>query len=199
MARRVPSKVELFCLALSVLALDQWSKVWIERNLERFATIEAVPGFFTITHVRNTGIAFGLFPSHGDRFGTVLLATLGLGALGVVGYYFLRAAGNQLLLLTALALVLGGAVGNLVDRIALGAVTDFFDFYVGAKHWPTFNVADSAISIGIAILALETLLPFRGRAPVEDAAAPGAASELAGGSRLTAADGSRLAPADDRG
>jgi signal peptidase II len=140
-----------------VVALDQWSKWLIEQRLELYEGVTVIPGFFDIIHVFNTGIAFGLFPSRGELFGTVVLGILGLVALSIVGLYFSRVAAHQTLLLFALALIMGGAIGNLIDRLLLGAVTDFFDVYLGTRHWPTFNVADSAISVGIGLLALETL------------------------------------------
>jgi signal peptidase II len=150
-------KSRFLLLPLLVVALDQWSKWLIEQRLELYESVTVIPGFFDIIHVFNTGIAFGLFPSRGELFGTVLLGALGLVALGVVGLYFSRAAAHQTVLLFALALIMGGAIGNLVDRLLLGAVTDFFDVYVGSRHWPTFNVADCAISVGIGLLALETV------------------------------------------
>ena len=150
-------KDRLLPLPLLVVALDQWTKLWIERELTPYASVPVVPGLFHITHVTNTGIAFGLFPSRGDVFGTAMLVLLGLGALAVVAVYFARATAGQTLLLSALALIMGGAIGNLLDRILLHAVTDFFDVFVGSYHWPTFNVADSAITVGIGLLAIETL------------------------------------------
>ena len=149
------------CIALGTMALDQWSKWLIERTLSPFDSLDVVPGFLKIIQVTNSGIAFGLFPSHGSWFGTALLALFGIAALAIVTYYFLKAPPDQTLLLIALALVMGGALGNLTDRILLGEVTDFLDFYIQTHHWPTFNVADSAISVGIGLLALETLLPAR--------------------------------------
>ncbi|HVS16911.1 MAG TPA: signal peptidase II [Thermoanaerobaculia bacterium] len=150
-------KSRFLLLPLLVVAVDQWSKWLIERRLELYESTTVIPGFFDIVHVFNTGIAFGLFPSRGELFGTVVLGLLGLVALSIVGVYFTRAAPHHTLLLFALSLIMGGAIGNLIDRLLLGAVTDFFDVYVGSRHWPTFNVADSAISIGIGLLALETL------------------------------------------
>lgn len=150
-------KSRFLLLALAVLVLDQWTKRWVEVRLPRHFTMEIVPGFLNLTHVRNTGVAFGLFAEHGSTAGPWLLALLGVVALVVVGLYFVRTSGHDRLLLTALALVLGGAVGNLVDRVASGAVTDFIDVYVGVHHWPSFNVADSAISIGIVLMALDAL------------------------------------------
>lgn len=158
-SRRV--KARFLLISLAVLVLDQWSKWWIERRLDLHDSIAIIPGCLDFTHVSNTGVAFGLLPAHGDLTATLLLTLLGLVALGVIGYYFLRTPADHRLLLASLSLVLGGALGNLLDRIAAGAVTDFVDFYVGDWHWHTFNVADSAITIGIVLMALELLLTRR--------------------------------------
>lgn len=158
-SRRVKGRFLL--ISLAVLVVDQWSKWWIERRLDLHDSIPIIPGCLDFTHVSNTGVAFGLLPAHGDLTATLLLTLLGLVALGVIGYYFLRTPADHRLLLISLSLVLGGALGNLLDRIAAGAVTDFIDFYVGGWHWHTFNVADSAITIGIVLMALELLLTRR--------------------------------------
>ncbi len=123
------------------------------------ATEPVVPGLLNLTHVRNTGVAFGLFAAQGTTGGSWLLTLLGLTALTAVGIYFWFTPSRDRLLLVALALVVGGAVGNLIDRVVAGAVTDFIDVYVGLHHWPAFNVADSAISVGIALMALDSLRP----------------------------------------
>ncbi len=150
-------KPHYLLISALVLTLDQWSKHWVETSIESFRSIEIIPGWFQLIYTKNTGIAFGLFPSHGRLFGTILLATLGLFALVLVGTLFTRTPSKQSLLLLALALVLGGAVGNLTDRVLLGAVTDFLDVYWGTHHFPTFNIADSAISVGIVFLAWDSL------------------------------------------
>lgn len=144
-------------LSLGVLVLDQWSKWWIETELPLHSTRQVIEGFFNLTHVRNTGVAFGFLAGRGDGIGPVLLSLLGFAALGFVGLYFWRAARDERSLLVGLALILGGAVGNLLDRLASGAVTDFLDFYVGSYHWHTFNVADSAITVGIGCMLLDYL------------------------------------------
>ncbi|REJ74233.1 MAG: signal peptidase II [Acidobacteria bacterium] len=154
---RSPIKSWLLAVAALVFALDQWTKLAIERGWALYQTVEVVPGFFNLIHVKNTGIAFGLFPSRGELVGTLVLGLFGALALILVSIYFARTPPDRRLLLVALALVLGGAVGNLVDRIAFQAVTDFLDVYVGTRHWPTFNVADSAITGGIVCLVVESL------------------------------------------
>ena len=153
-------KLRYLFLSLGVVVLDQWTKWLIEAHLPHHAAHPLIPGFLNLTHVRNTGVAFGLFASEGRDGGSWLLTLLGLAALTAVGIYFWYAPARDRLLLVALSLVVGGAVGNLIDRVSSGAVTDFVDVYVGTHHWPSFNVADSAISIGIVLMAIDS---FRAR------------------------------------
>ena len=148
------TKARYLLLSLAVLVLDQWSKWLVELHLGDHASIEVIPGLLNFTHVKNTGVAFGLFATRGNAVGTVILTALGIGALIFVGYYFRITPHGDRPLLAALALILGGAVGNLFDRVLRGAVTDFVDFYFGTYHWHTFNVADSAITIGIGLMIL---------------------------------------------
>lgn len=153
-------KLRWLFVSLGVIVLDQWTKWLVEVHLPHHSGQPLIPGFLNLTHVRNTGVAFGLFASEGLGGGTWLLTLLGLAALTAVGVYFWYAPVRDRLLLVALALVVGGAVGNLIDRVSSGAVTDFIDVYVGDHHWPSFNVADSAISIGIVLMAIDS---FRSR------------------------------------
>lgn len=151
-------KRRFLLLSLFVLVADQGSKWWVEAELPLHRPHEVIAGFLNFTHVRNTGVAFGLFAAQGDLVETIILTLLGLLALALVAYYFAKTANEARWLLTALALILGGAVGNLVDRVANGGVTDFIDVFIGNYHWHTFNVADSAISVGIGFLILDTLV-----------------------------------------
>ena len=148
-------------LSVLVVLLDQWSKSWIENNLPLYQSKAVIPGLLNFTHVQNTGVAFGLFAANGDDRGTLILTALGLLALLVVGVYFWRTSTQDKWMLASLALILGGAVGNLMDRIATGSVTDFIDAYIGRYHWHTFNVADSAITIGICLMAIDILVSGR--------------------------------------
>jgi signal peptidase II len=158
-ARKWRVKGMFLLVALAVLALDQWSKWLVEAHLPHLSSIEILPGLLNFTHVRNTGVAFGLFAANGHDLHTLALAAVGTLALGVVLVYFWRTPAQDRLLLVALALVLGGAVGNLVDRVAGGAVTDFIDVYWRSYHWHTFNVADSAITVGLVLMAWDALRP----------------------------------------
>jgi len=166
-------KLSFLLLSLAVLVLDQWTKWLIEAHLPLHAAANVIPGLLNLTFVRNTGVAFGLFAAQGVASGSWLLTALGLAALAAVCFYFWFTPTKDRLLLAALALVVGGAVGNLLDRATTGAVTDFLDLFVGVHHWPAFNVADSAISIGIFLMALDSL---RGRPATEAVDAAGAAN-----------------------
>ncbi len=136
-------------IAAFVIALDQISKFWVRTYLE-LGEIVPVAGPLSLVHVRNTGSAFGLFAN--QVFLLTLIAVVGLVAVLLFYRYLLR---SSLLGSTALGLVFGGAVGNLVDRIRFGYVTDFIDVRLwGDFHWPAFNVADSAITVGTIVLII---------------------------------------------
>lgn len=144
-----------FLVAALVAALDQWSKLAVVQAYGLFEGKEVIPGFFNLIHVRNTGVAFSMFSGMDPRWSVPLLAGATLLAVaGVVFYLGLLPARPATQ--AALGLVLGGAVGNLVDRVRLGYVIDFLDLYRGSFHWPAFNVADIAISAGVVLLAIET-------------------------------------------
>jgi signal peptidase II len=147
-------KGRYLALAGATLALDQWTKWLVEQNLPLHSSHELLP-FLHISHVRNTGVAFGLFASGGSALGTIVLALVGAGVLSMVGWFFARTPVEHGRALVALALVQGGAVGNLLDRIASGGVTDFVGVYLGSYRWPDFNVADSAICVGVVFLLFE--------------------------------------------
>ena len=159
-------KNRFLLLSLAVVVADQWSKWLIEESLPQLASRAVIPGLLDLTHVRNTGVAFGLFAARGNLWATLALTALGLGAMAIIGLYFHRTPSNERLLLGSLALILGGALGNLLDRLFTGGVTDFIDFYWGSYHFHTFNLADSAITVGICLMALDALFR-RGDEPAE--------------------------------
>jgi len=171
MTRLDAHKARYLFLSLAVVVLDQWSKWLVETRLADHGPFVVVPGFLNFIFVKNTGVAFGMFAAQGNDWGWMILALLGMAALVLVGLYFRRTPSEDRLMLTALALIMGGAVGNLIDRIANRAVTDFIDAYVGTYHWHTFNVADSAITIGICLMALDI---FFGRREPADTPPPAA-------------------------
>ncbi len=136
-----------------LVLLDQVTKALVVARLPVHASVPVIPGFFDLTHVRNTGAAFGLFASFDFAWKAAFLNAIALGVfLGVLAFA-LKTPVDHARLQVALALILGGAVGNLIDRVRTGSVTDFLLFYVGRHQWPSFNVADSAITVGVFLLA----------------------------------------------
>ena len=156
-------------LSLAVLVLDQWSKWWMDGHLDPRHPVTIVPNFLQLTHVRNPGVAFGMFAAEG-LLATLALVAVGLAALAAIGLYFHRTPPREASLLLGLALVLGGACGNLLDRVFAGAVTDFVDLRIGGHHWPAFNVADSAISVAVVLVVIDAFRPRRVVSPPESTA-----------------------------
>ena len=144
-------------LVAATLVLDRWTKVLIQKRFDLNESISVIDGFFNITYVRNTGVAFGIFSSISSPAKSVLLSVFTAFAAVVVVTYSVRSPARNRLLQIALGLILGGALGNLYDRLAYGYVVDFLEFYAGSYHWPSFNVADSAISVGVGLLAIEII------------------------------------------
>ncbi len=140
--------------ALAVVLIDQATKWAVTRWVHPHETIPVVKGFFNLVHVRNRGMAFGLMNDPGSTLQTYLLLGASLLAICILLWWFKRLGEGGWGLALCLSLVLGGAVGNLADRFRLGEVIDFVDIYLGSYHWPAFNVADSAITIGTLGLAL---------------------------------------------
>ncbi len=147
-------------LAALVAALDQLSKAAITRILTVGGNVEIAP-FFNLVLVRNRGAAFSLFSSASGWQRGFFIAIAVIASVWVV--YLLRRHPRESLFCLALSLILGGAVGNVIDRVLFGAVIDFLDFHVAGYHWPAFNVADSAITCGAALLVWDSLRPRDGR------------------------------------
>src|SRR5262249_9186980 len=142
---------------LIIVALDQLSKAAIRATVPLHSSITIIPGWMDFTHVRNTGAAFGILNLSDFPFKTALIAVIATAALVGVGMYAASLAHHQLVARVGLALIFGGAAGNLLDRIVAGSVVDFVDVYWGAHHFWAFNVADSAITIGVGIMILDML------------------------------------------
>jgi len=147
-----------FVLVLAaVVGLDQLAKWLVARALDLHEYVPIVDGLLSLSHVRNRGAAFGLLSNAELPHQSVLLAVMSLAALAAIAFYFIRLPASAWLPRFALALVLGGALGNLVDRVRLGYVVDFIHLYWKQHQWPDFNVADSAITIGVTLLVLDIL------------------------------------------
>jgi signal peptidase II len=134
-----------------ILVADQLTKFIVDRTIPLHHSIPVIDHLFSLTYIRNTGAAFGIFAGSAAAFRLPFLIVFSLVAIGFVVAMLRRLPERETGLITALAFILGGAVGNLIDRFAYGEVIDFLDFYWGSYHWPAFNVADSFISVGVCI------------------------------------------------
>ena len=143
------------CIVAAVFAADQGSKHLVEAQLAPYSIIPVVNGF-NLVHVYNRGISFGLLSSD-SPYAPYILALFGLAVTIALAVWAFRA--ESPLQQAALATIVGGALSNVLDRLDDGAVTDFLDFYIGALHWPAFNLADTAIVCGVGALLLESLFP----------------------------------------
>jgi signal peptidase II len=178
----------LMIIGLLVVLFDQWSKFLAVKHLTpamksasdksdlaRFygeikgpcppsiragecPTVKVVDGFWNWRYVENKGAAWGLLANVEDTYRRPFFILVSLGAIAFILSFFRKLPENQMLLIVSLSLVFGGAIGNFIDRLHLDYVIDFIDWYVGAKHWPTFNVADSAITSGVALLMIQWVI-----------------------------------------
>jgi signal peptidase II len=139
-------------LAGGVLVLDQVAKVWVSAVLRLHETRPVITGFLSLTLVHNTGAAFGILAGERSPLRTWFFLLISILAAGVVLWLLWRLRPDQKMEATALSLILGGALGNVIDRVRFGRVIDFIDVYFRTYHWPAFNVADAAISVGVFVL-----------------------------------------------
>ena len=146
-----------FLVIIAVVLLDQATKLLVDRLMCLHESRVVFDGLVHLSYVRNRGAAFGLFSDADLPFQSMLFSAVSLLALGAIAAYFFKLPDRSRLARVALALVMGGALGNLIDRARLGSVIDFVDVFWGPHHWPAFNVADSAISVGVVLLVLDML------------------------------------------
>jgi signal peptidase II len=144
-------------IALIVVLLDRWTKHIVAQRISLYSHIQIIPGFFRLTHTENTGAAFSLFADSTAPWKTGLLIGFSVIALLVVSVLLWKNNHAHIVTGIGLSLIMGGAVGNLWDRLARGRVVDFLLFYVKRYQWPVFNLADSAIVVGAGLLVLEIL------------------------------------------
>jgi len=153
----IPARLRWLWFTLAVVLLDRASKAWFESETVEGWHHELIHNFIYLVHSRNPGIAFGVFadsPSMTMRVALIIGSAVVIGALA---WLFVAGHSGGSLTAAGLALLLGGATGNVTDRIVHGAVTDFFEVWLGSYHWPAFNVADSAITIGAALIIIDVL------------------------------------------
>ena len=146
-----------FWLPLSIVVLDQATKAIVRHTLPLDTSVSIIPGLLDFTHILNTGAAFGFLNAADFPFKTTVIAAVATLALIGVGLYSSNLAVHRLAARIGLALIVGGAAGNLLDRVIAGSVVDFVDVYWGTHHFWAFNVADSAITIGVAVMILDML------------------------------------------
>jgi signal peptidase II len=150
-----------YLISLVIVLLDQLAKLLVVRSMRLGQNIPIVPGFFDLTFVLNPGAAFSLFATLPEWIRNPFFILISVGAAVLIVAYRSRYLRENRLASVSLALILGGAIGNLIDRLWYGVVVDFLDAHIYQYHWPIFNVADSAISVGVALLLLEMLLEWR--------------------------------------
>jgi signal peptidase II len=149
--------IKLVVFAGIIVLLDQVTKALIIDHISFNQTIPVMRGFFNITHIHNPGGAFGLMADLSPALRSIIFLFISSLAVGLIFYFYKKTPPNYPWLAAAFALIFGGAIGNLIDRLRFGFVIDFLDFYIGNLHWPAFNVADSAISVGIGIFVFHLL------------------------------------------
>jgi len=138
-----------------VLVLDQVTKYIVEKHIRLHEIITVIPGFFNLTHVRNPGAAFSLFSAAPESFRTIFFTTITIIAVVVIIVLIRKTHGR--LMVFAFALIMGGALGNVIDRVRYGEVVDFIQWYYRSYYWPSFNIADSAITVAVVLLAIDML------------------------------------------
>lgn len=154
---------KLLFISVVIVALDQITKSIILNSLELYREIRIIPGFFHITHAHNPGGAFGFLANQSPAVRIVVFLFISTLALGFILYFYHKTPDTHKLLAAGFALIFGGAVGNLIDRVRFGTVVDFLSFYIPViplklfNPWPTFNIADSAITIGMSVFVYHIL------------------------------------------
>ena len=150
------ARLRSVAIVAGVVIVDRVTKFYIQRNFSPWDTKPVIAGFFNIVHAENPGAAFGFLSESTSQWRTLLLVGVSLAVMAIIGAMLFRPSVKKSLLLeTALALILGGAAGNMWDRLLRGHVTDFLQFFFGSYEFPSFNAADSAITIGACLLLLD--------------------------------------------
>ncbi|MCX8083981.1 MAG: signal peptidase II [Calditerrivibrio sp.] len=145
-----------YILIIMLVVLDQWTKKIIIEKFQLYESITVIDGFFNLTYVLNPGAAFGFLAKMDERFRVLFFVFVTFIAICLVVYLIIRERGF-ILRRYAYSFILAGAIGNLIDRVMIGKVVDFLDFYIKSYHWPAFNVADVSISCGVGLLLLDLI------------------------------------------
>ena len=161
-----PNYLILVIVTLLSLAIDQLTKVYIDRVMDLHQSIPVIPDLFNITYVRNKGAAFGFLANTSFRIPFFIFITVV--AVFVILFAYRKLRADQKLAMVSLSMILSGALGNLIDRVRNGEVIDFLDVYWKSYHWPAFNVADSAICVGVFLLAIDMLREERRQKSIQE-------------------------------
>ncbi len=149
--------IRLAVIAVPIVALDQITKVAVTMLIPLYHSIPVIPGFFNLTHVLNPGGAFGILASQSSTIRILVFLLISSLAICFVLYFYLNTPETHFFLSIGFAMIFGGAIGNIIDRVRFGMVVDFLDVYVKNSHWPAFNVADSAICVGMVVFVYHVL------------------------------------------
>jgi signal peptidase II len=161
----IPGRLRWLWLTLVVVLLDRASKAWFEAQTTEGWHRELIHNFVYLVHSSNPGIAFGVLSDSPSPWTRVILILGSIVVIGALGWLFVAGHAGGSMTAAGLALLLGGAAGNVTDRIVRGAVTDFFEVWLVSYHWPAFNVADSAITVGAALIILDVFFGAKHHAP----------------------------------
>ncbi len=148
----------LFIIVFAILASDLYTKALIQDNFLLYHPVPVIEGFLNITYVENPGAAFGIMADMDPMIRAIFFGVVSVLAITIVLYIYFRHPENSNLIRNASAMILGGAIGNMIDRVRYGKVVDFVDIYWGEYHWPAFNIADMAISIGVGLFLLDMIM-----------------------------------------
>jgi signal peptidase II len=154
---KINKYIVLASIAGLIVLADQIVKTVIAGKLPLYQSVTIIPGLFNITHIRNPGGAFGFLAGNSTQLRFILFVCTSIAAIGLIGYFYVKLPPGYTWMNIGLALICGGAIGNLIDRLRFKEVVDFLDFYLGSLHWPAFNIADSAITVGIFIFIYHIL------------------------------------------
>lgn len=152
----------LFVISSALIIVDQYTKFMIVLHIPLHYSVKVVEGFFNLTHIRNSGVAFGIFAGQQSELKPYLLIIVSIIAIIAILVIFHQTGKEKRLVQTALVLIFSGAIGNLIDRVLHKEVIDFIDIFIGNRHWPAFNIADSCISLGVMFMAADL---FAGKTP----------------------------------
>ena len=149
--------LHLFLASNVLIILDQYTKMWVDAHIPKHRYIMVIDNFFAITHIRNPGVAFGLFADGPSEFKTYLFIGFSIIAIIAILIFFHQTPPEGKMVRIGLILIFSGAIGNLIDRILYQEVIDFLDFFIGSYHWPAFNIADSCITIGVLLMFMDLI------------------------------------------